>query len=123
MDKPALIWRCLLGISWSLGVGYVILEYGLRSYRNKYIGERTLGDEPAIKAWLIGLIERFVFTVFVAFTFSPAVIAMVAWLGIKMKWIWDTEGAKKWKNYPVTSLVGGLISMFFAFTGGLIIRW
>jgi len=74
---------------------------------------------------LTGIIERLFFTVIVAFNVSGFISAMVGWLALKLATNWnrkfwdDTYSARL---YGFSALIAGLVSMLFAFLGGLIIR-
>jgi hypothetical protein len=90
-----------------------------------------------IPSWLTGLVERLVFTLAIGPTNLAEVpvtpIAMVGWLGLKLALDWtrpvEVEGRKPtadevgWRaSGSVLALLTGLISMAFAFGGGLLSR-
>lgn len=116
------VWRWIFGLTFSVGVGHFILEYGLRALRMSIIKRPTLG-QPGIRGWQWGVIERPFFIILVVYNMKIAVPAMLVWIGIKMKINWgdvNKASKEKWLQVPNTSLYGDFVSMFFALIGGLI---
>jgi len=120
--------RCSLGLFTSLVVGSWVTGFFLRRVRRRLDRLRGLrGDsDPApwhgvqdIPPWLTGVIERLFFTVVVAFNVPGAVVAMIAWLGVKMATDWNRPPATPPAG-AMSALLGGLVSMLFAVAGGLI---
>lgn len=80
--------------------------------------------------WLVGLIERLVFTLAVAVVGMTVITAIMGWIGIKMVTGWSRAGKPEfdnmvfriWKDRAFSSLYGNLISMSFAVSGGIICR-
>jgi len=66
-----------------------------------------------------GIIERVFFTVVVAFDVSGTATAMMGWIAIKMAAVWNVSQPRA---ATIFTALGGLMSMFFALTGGLICR-
>lgn len=76
-----------------------------------------------VPGWITGLVERTFFTIAVAFGGPFAIVAMIAWLGAKMATDWNRPQAERQDPAGAfTTLLGGLVSMFFALVGGLICR-
>lgn len=111
-------------------VGYSVAALGgvpAKLFLKRYRGEQ---EPPAVPAWLTGLLERFFFATLIAFRFSSVVIAMMAWLTLKLAANWGAEGRfsgtdaspEEIARLRLTAIVAGLISMFFAAIGGLVIR-
>ena len=74
---------------------------------------------------LQGIIERVVFTAFVAFDLSGTVVAMMGWLAVKMVTNLnrgDLPKGEMTRQRAMTGLLGGMVSMFFALVGGLLCR-
>jgi hypothetical protein len=120
-----LIERWALGlVVVSLGMGYFIIEYGLRLVRQYLVKQKSLG-QPGIPAPVVGAVERLFFTPAVASFGGWAVAAMIPWIIFKMKITWGEVNRPlkdTWLPYPTTSLLGSLVSMFFALVGGLICK-
>jgi hypothetical protein len=83
------------------------------------------GELRGVPPALTGLIERLFFTVFVAFDVPGVVAAMVGWMALKLATNWNL---KYWEKTPsarmfgFSALLAGLLSMLFAFLGGLIVK-
>ena len=122
--------RWLFGLIWSLVAGHYVVGLVLDRLRAQIKADRNAsGDstpsasesDPRIPSWATGLIERVFFTFAVGFDVSGAATAMMAWIVIKMAVDWnrpenrDAPGA-------LSAPLGGLVSMFFALTGGAICR-
>lgn len=75
-----------------------------------------------------GFIERFFFTLLVAFDVSGTGVAMMGWISVKMASGWNTRArsdGEEWAKAVGKSfiaLLAGLVSMTFALIGGLVIR-
>ena len=125
----------IFGFSFSLGLGWVITglflsiheKYILNKFSDKSIPKELSGyDFPGV----VGIIERSFFTFAAAFYMNGTVIAMIAWIGLKIAntWPWpkenNTETSKldKIRRLSFASLLAGLVSMAFALIGGLICR-
>lgn len=112
----------IIGLVFSLVVGGFVTALFLRAIR------RALGDMPqlsrtGIPAWLTGGIERLFFTVLVGLNVSGFPTAMVGWLALKLATDWNHPDWKKKsaaREFAVSALLGGLVSMLFALIGGLI---
>lgn len=78
--------------------------------------------EDVIPAWIIGCVERLLFTLLVGFDVPGLSTAMIGWIPAKMAVTWMTreqEGATR----AYTGLIGTVVSLIFALLGGLIVRW
>ena len=121
------------GLVFSLGFGHVaVYEFlvRLRLYMN-------LGSKPgqesitkAVPSWLMGVGERFFFTIAVGVNLSGAGVAMMAWIAIKMAANWNRPGPPNEeeedllirKRFALSAAVAGMMSMIFALLGGLICK-
>lgn len=118
-----------VGFAFAVGVGFLGVRRFLRQLR-KYIGYNppdVAPDTPGVPDWLVGVMERSFFTVAVGMNIQGYLIAMGAWLALKMASNWHlqyveddpAERARKIR-YGMTALVAGLLSMAFALAGGLV---
>lgn len=76
-----------------------------------------------VPPWVTGVIERLFFTVLVGFKVVGAPTAMIGWLALKLATVWNQPELKKHPNrkaFALSALLAGLISMLFAFIGGMI---
>ncbi|MFH2011710.1 MAG: hypothetical protein ABIJ37_03245 [Pseudomonadota bacterium] len=134
----SLVIQWLVGLTISLGIGQIVTWGFLKCLRSCikipegiFSSERFKGVPP----WLIGTIERIFFTFIVAFDISGFATAMILWIATKMLSGWhravpgirvrlnDEEYELNHRDIvPVSfsSLLGNLVSMFFALIGGLI---
>jgi hypothetical protein len=123
----------LLGLTWALVVGHLVTKFVLNRIRAFLVAARTAAGDTGtlpwsigtgVPSWLTGTIERLFFTTAVAFELSGVATAMMAWMGVKLAANWNRPTAPP---DPVGALalsaaLGGLVSMFFALTGGVICR-
>ncbi|MGH8737561.1 MAG: hypothetical protein ACREVC_09410 [Burkholderiales bacterium] len=120
-----LVIRWLLGMFISLAVGLLTGPI-LECVRRKYNIETELRTADRFPAWMLGLIERLFFTIAIAFQISSTIVAMIAWITVKMVSNWNRSTAQKGPDVSgvaMTALLGGILSMLFALIGGLIIRY
>ncbi len=74
----------------------------------------------------MGLLERFFFTLAVAFNIPGVGVAMLAWIAAKMAANWNNRKPSvnitedDLKSDRLSALQGGITSMFFALLGGLV---
>lgn len=116
--------KWIYGLGFSLFIGELIIWLFLKKLRN-YIGDKPNLQEGAkgIPGWVTGIVERLFFTIIIGLEVSGIPTAMVAWLGLKLLTNWnhpdwkDRPGAR---DFALSALLAGLISMFFAIFGGLI---
>jgi hypothetical protein len=121
----ASIWkRWILGLFISLVIGWLVTEVFLGFLRSWL----RITKLPGIPSALTGIVERLFFTAVVGVKSveltAEIPTAMVAWLGLKLAANWQS------KNHPVrdnragavSAALAGLISMLFAFVGGLVCR-
>ncbi|HEX2521291.1 MAG TPA: hypothetical protein VHP35_04135 [Terriglobia bacterium] len=73
---------------------------------------------------LTGVVERFVFAIFVGLNIQGIAPGMMAWLGLKLAANWNrTKGDnQEQKSLSLTAALAGLVSMMFAAIGGMICR-
>ncbi len=80
---------------------------------------------PYFSSRITGTIERLVLTILVAFDAFGLAIAMVVWISVKVTTdrLAFKDGKEAWqKQLPFSALLGSMISLSFAFIGGLICR-
>jgi hypothetical protein len=113
-----------LGLTISCGIGHVIVSKFHRWLTHLLGVPRDL-DANRTPPGLTGFLERLFFTIAVAVNASDALTAMMAWLALKLAANWqsrtDIPGAEIKKNYTFSAIVTGLLSMLFAYIGGLVI--
>ncbi len=117
----------LIGLLTSLGVGHLVVDGFLRSLRRRSgLGDKPVAHDiavPRVAPWLTGLVERLFFTILVASGASGVPTAMVGWLGLKLATNWNHPGWKELSTsraFAFSGLLAGLLSMLFAYLGGLI---
>lgn len=130
-----MILRWIIGFFVSLLLGHYAARK-FRDLRNRHIknvstdheainrqNEQSLNSD-ILPIWT-GLIERFFFTLIVAFDISGAAVAMMGWLGAKMAVNWNRQPGDNPVNraFSMTALQTGVVSLLFALIGGLICRW
>jgi hypothetical protein len=131
MGKFCLLW--VISIVWTLGIGTYLVPKFQGWLRNTYLDaikfKSYKPEEFGPIDWLLGFIERAFFMILIAFKISGAAVAMITWLLVKMATNWhriiDTEKGKQPLNrgLALCSLVTGMVSLFFAVTGGIIWWW
>lgn len=125
--------RLLYGLAVAVILGGIFTEICLYWMR-KYLGtfetyKQDLGNVKGLPAWFTGIIERIFFTIVIGFDISSSAIAMIGWLTLKMVTNWNRpqQSTDQLKNQirivnAFASLLAGIISMFSALIGGLIIK-
>ncbi len=126
-------WVCAL--AFSLVLGHVIVRYGLRIlrwYTNVDKSERKQALKEAgvsgVPPSLIGTIERLIFTIAIAYNLPGTIVAMMAWLGVKMlahyqRFTGESEREQfRSSSLHFSALLAGAVSMLFAMIAGLAIR-
>ena len=88
--------------------------------------KRFFGHEY-FSPWITGTFERLFFTILVAFNVSGTATAMIVWISVKMAVDWLAvlkDGKEEWqRQIAFSTLLGSMISLFFALIGGLICRF
>jgi hypothetical protein len=105
------------GLVFALGIGHIGVELFLRWLRGRK------PERERVPAWLTGLVERFFFTLVVAFEVGGAATAMIAWIAAKMLANWNRAGQPATDEQifgAFSALLAGALSMTFALFGGLI---
>jgi hypothetical protein len=117
--------RWTIGLLFSLIVGHFVIAVSLDFLRYS-VGVPKL---EAIPASLTGLLERLFFTIVIGVRdvelTSEIPMAMVAWLGLKLAANWNRDEHElkdKSRAGAVSAALAGLVSMLFAFVGGLLCR-
>ena len=113
---------------WVSGLSFSILAGGIVTWLFLRLLRSTLGEMPrlsqtGIPAWLTGIVERLFFTVLVGLEVSGAPAAMIGGLALKLATDWnhpDWKEKTSAREFAVSALLGGLVSMLFALIGGLI---
>jgi len=114
-----LVW--LFAYIFALLIGHCVVELVIKWMRE---GEGKGKVRKAVKPWKSGLIERLIFVPVVAFK-PDAFLILGGWIGLKMAANWNRDRDSKNKNLPmfaISGLYGNLISMVFAYGGGMIIH-
>lgn len=114
--------RWTLALLVALGLGHAVTSRFVRFLRRDLPGDVHAGA-VGIPVWVTGLTERLFFTVAVAVDLSGTAIAMITWLFAKMGANWGREAGSPTAPFALSALLGGLVSMFFALVGGLLIRY
>lgn len=122
MSDTLSVWG--LGFGTSCVIGTVAVG-AFHHWLTKRLGLLT-PKEKRTSPWLTGLLERIFFTLAVATNATGVLPAMIAWLAVKLAANWNrrpiTNGEEVTiKNYAFSALVTGLLSMLFAYVGGLLI--
>jgi len=114
----------LLAFSLALiGGGLVTWAFLSISRKLLRLGAKRSANQARVPAWLTGLVERTFFTLLVAFQVQGVSTAMIGWLAIKLASNWNHPSApneKATRAHAFLALLAGLISLGFAFVGGLI---
>jgi hypothetical protein len=125
----------LLGHMWTVTVLNLIRNYiyGQTLRRQEQIAPIYI-DSLALPGWTVGTIERVFFGALVAFDISATAAGMVTWILVKMATDWHRIlGAGQQNAGPADpmygprslafgSLLGSMISLFFALIGGMVCR-
>ena len=130
-----MIWRVgvfwSLGLTWALVVGHFVARSVVNGIRARIVKFRADAGDTSTPLWLTGIgippgltgvIERLFFTVAVAFELSGVATAMMAWIAIKLAADWNRPSTTPDTAGTLSAALGGLVSMLFAVTGGLICR-
>ena len=126
----ALVVVILLGHLWTTSFLKIIRNriyyYALK--HKEGIEDIYVSSLSALPAPVVGVTERIFFGALVAFDISATAAAMVTWILVKMATDWHRildstkEGKKGPRALAFCSLLGSMISLFFALIGGLICR-
>jgi hypothetical protein len=137
----------ITGIWFSFGLGTFVLNrflnwlrkdikvvFGERARNELKAGERIPeleSEDDRQKPWLdivVGVIERFIFTVLSAISLKSAIVPMAGWLALKLATSWhkrkdDTRPYIQLliRSLSLSALLAGFLSLFFAFVGGALI--
>ena len=141
--------RWLVGLCFSLFLGGKLAEASIYFIRKRYIKKTSADDsvqkdfesffvKPGLEVE-IGYIERLFFTICVAFNLSGVVIAIIAWVTLKMFYIWypafetlkelkvsereKKEEIRLFSEFAMSSVLGGMVSIIFAIIAGLFCRY
>jgi hypothetical protein len=117
--------RWTIGLLFSLVIGHFVIEVSLNFLRSLLSVPRRKG----IPAWLIGALEKLFFTIMIGVRdvelSSDIPMAMITWLGLKLAANWNREEHELKDDRragAVSAMLAGLVSMLFAFIGGLLCR-
>jgi hypothetical protein len=117
----------LLGFAISCVLGHFVVKsfLGWLSHRLEVPRDPNAKRTPP---WLTGFLERVFFTIAVAVNATGVLPAMIAWLVLKLAANWqyredikDNNSVNR-TNYKFTAILAGLLSMLFAYIGGLAIQ-
>ncbi len=114
----------LVGLVFSLGIGHVAVVVFLKWLRSYMKLEPKL-DKGKVPPWLMGVGERLFFTIAVRYDMPGVVVAMIAWLGLKLASNWkrppeEITQEDRLKDWALSAALAGLLSMTFALLGGLL---
>ena len=136
-----IIFWWILGFAISMGLGQLLTRKFLFKIRNDLIrflthdSEDKELEETALKLknketlgsldWMVGFVERGLFTLIIAFDISGGAVAMMSWVLVKMVTNWNKFQKPEliYRGWAICSLMGSLVSMFFALIGGLFCRY
>lgn len=113
----------LPGLTLSLIVGGLVTWAFLSGLRHSLKLGKKPRSQSGVPPWVTGTIERLFFSVLVGFNVSGAPTAMIGWLALKLATVWNQPELKKHPNrkaFALLALLAGLVSMLFAFLGGMI---
>jgi hypothetical protein len=119
-----------LGV-WILGFGIscVLGHFVVGKFHEWLCGHLDVRRDPTEKRtppWLTGLLERVFFTLAVAMNATGVVPAMMTWLIAKLAANWQYRGdipsERDKANYKFSAIIVGLLSMLFAYVGGVLIN-
>lgn len=115
----------IIGLFISLVVGQLVTWMFLKLLRSWLAIDKTLisSDGRHVPAWLTGTVERLFFTVLVCFDVGVISPAIMGWLALKLATnfnhpVWNKE--PRMRTLALSALLAGLVSMLFAFLGGLV---
>ncbi len=113
----------MIGYAISLiGGGYFAWLF-LGFMRSKWmLGPKPETDADRIWPWLTGVVERSAFTTLIVIGLSDIGTMMMAWLGLKLATNWnhpDFRNDPRARSHAFAALLAGLISMAFAYAGGV----
>ena len=122
------------GFGFSLFVGLVVVHYFHEWLKRKLPEITEAHPQKGIPSGITGLIERLGFTLLVIVQPAAAPTAMMGWLGLKMAANWnkdvtpagavDAEARKTaWNRHAFAAILTGLVSMGFAWMGGMLARF
>ena len=127
----------LFGLLISIGLGHIITSNILIRMKET-VKERTKvkilpAHDYGVDSWKVGIIERTIFTLFVAFSPSAGAVGILTWIGLKILITWEWAKRKYEKaednppsylealtGYRLVSFLGNSISMAGSFIGGSI---
>ncbi len=121
----------IVGLSMSMIIGSIITWICWKNLHSFY--EKTLKEKKweykqeeiekiPLYPFIVGILERVIFTIMIAFQVSGVGGAIFAWVGIKLVTGWNrlVGGDVSKRMLAFTGLISSLISLFFAILGGLI---
>jgi hypothetical protein len=116
-------WRqWIIGLLFSLLIGQLVVWLFLK-WLQRWLG-KTPSDKGGkhVPAWITGGVERIFFTVLVGLDALAVPALMLGWLGLKMATNWNSPVFKdpEMRPFAIRALLAGLVSMLFAFLGGLL---
>jgi hypothetical protein len=115
--------RIIAGYSVSIGAGHALLHplvdgYLWPRFREAY--KDRLGQYPVHFSWLVGIVERALYTTALAI---GAWQFVGVWLAIKVAARWRNPDDQKGVPTDNIWLIGTGVSLLFGFLGAWIIRW
>jgi hypothetical protein len=114
----------LIGLTFSI-VGGCFATWLFLKLLRKAMGLDQKPKSGGVPPWLTGMIERLFFSTLVAFNVAGIAAAMIGWIALKLATNWNRDYWKKTPSarlFGFSALLAGLVSMLFAFLGGLICK-
>ena len=116
------MWQWIIGLLFSIFIGHLVVWLFLK-WLELWL-DKTPPDKGGkrVPDWITGGVERIFFTVLVGNEASAVPALMLGWLGLKMATNWNSPVYKdaELRPFAFRGLLAGMISMLFAFLGGLI---
>lgn len=120
-------------INWFIGVVLIGVGVGhlfvwmFSAWSQRYLAPDPRDGELRVPSWATGIIERFIFgsLVFISVDPGTSIAALGGWLALKLATNWSHPSfpnSPDARHYAIRALLAGLISMSFAFIGGLLGR-
>ena len=117
----AMMRQWVIGLAVSVIAGGIFTWLFLKGLRWQF--DVPSNQPKGIPSWLTGVVERIFFTVIIGLGVQDVPTTMIAWLGVKLAANWnhpDWQDKPNARTFAFAALLAGLVSMLFAFIGGLI---
>lgn len=111
------------GLLFSLVVGGLVTWLFLKILRRSLCISPLFDDRKRVPPWLTGATERLFFTLLIGLGVEGITGPMIGWLALKLATNWnhpDWKDKPNARTFALSALLAGLISMLFAYIGGLL---